>query len=228
MAQQLHTTGILPNRSMTERIQTTNFNQKTLTMKRHPLALLICCALIVSSTLYAQSPFIKPGKFSIRAGVGVVPTYFGDKAETNTPPVQMQLGYSFGKKFSLNAFAGYSSATTTSRIFSDGLATHLTNKSLLTGLRGELRHEVSNRVEMYGGGLFGYNRSFIKEYNTATGEEFQRELNAPTPYNPNAPKGQFLYAGFVGANYFVTKNVGVYGEIGYGISLANFGLTFRL
>lgn len=214
--------------SISKQFQISFTHKESQTMKKFSLAFSLCSALLLGFTLSAQSSFIYPGKLAVRAGVGLAPTYFGAKSETNTPPVQLQVGYQLSRQFSLNAFAGYSSTTTGSRLFSDGLATYMTNKSLMTGLRAEVRHSLTQRLEMYGGALAGYNRTFISEYNSITHEKFQREEGKPTPYNPDAPKGQFLYSGFVGANYFLVKNMAVYGEIGYGISLASLGLTFRI
>lgn len=228
MARLLHAKNVLPLCSIPEHVQTNITHKKSQTMKRHSMALTLSCALFLTFTLTAQSTFIHPGKITVRAGVGIVPTYTGSNAETNTPPLYFQAGYNVSNKFSLNAFAGYSSASTGARFFSDGLATYLTNKSLMTGLRAELRHEWTDRLEMYGGGLIGYNRTFINEYNSATHQPYTRVNTEPTPYNPNAPKGQLLYSGFLGASYFMSKNIGVYGEVGYGISIASVGFTFRL
>jgi hypothetical protein len=36
------------------------------------------------------------------------------------------------------------------------------------------------------------------------------------------------FSGFVGASYFFNKKIGAFGELGYGISLLNFGVTYRL
>ncbi len=197
-------------------------------MRRSSLTLGLICALFLSASLTAQSTFSHPGKITARAGIGVVPTYVGSHAEANVPPVSIQLGYQLSKKFSLSAFAGYSSITSSPRVFSDGLVTYIENKSMMAGLRTEFKHELSERLDIFGGSLLGFNYAQVEEFNSATNQSFSRSADAPTPYDPNPAKGQFLYSAFVGADYFLTKNIGVYGEIGYGISLASIGLTFNL
>jgi len=151
-----------------------------------------------------------------------------DKSASHSLPVQLQLGYRVSKKFSVSTFAGYAAATSDPRTFSDGFATYLENKSFSMGIRAELRHEVSQRVEIYGGSLLGYHRANIREYLAGTNETFLRDIEKPTPYNPNPTSGSLLYSAFVGTTYFIKKGFGVYGEIGYGISLLNFGVTFRM
>jgi len=70
-------------------------------------------------------------------------------------------------------------------------------------------------------------RSSIREFDVATGQEFVRQVGAPSPFDPNAKAGQFFYSGFVGGQYFFRKNVGVFLEAGLGVSLLNSGIAVR-
>ena len=102
------------------------------------------------------------------------------------------------------------------------------NKQYLFGLRGELRKEISGKFEMYGGGLLGYNHTSIREYDALSKQTISRDADGPTPFDPNQSNGKFLYSGFVGSTYYLHPSVGVFAEVGYGISLLNTGLTIRL
>ncbi|MCB0522419.1 MAG: outer membrane beta-barrel protein [Lewinellaceae bacterium] len=198
-------------------------------MKHQLLALALCSiSFFYSNSLSAQSKSNLPGKFTFSAGIGALPTYFTDKANANLPPVNIRTGYQFANKFGVNAFLGYSSVTTVPTTFSDGLESQVINKSLMIGLRGEIHQKVSPKFDFYGGAMLGVNFLNIKEINTGTGDEMVRVEGEPTPYNPHPKNTQMLYAAFVGANYYFVKGIGVFGEIGYGVSLVNFGLTFKL
>lgn len=189
--------------------------------------------LFILTTLFTMSftaalAQAQNGKLTISAGVGFEPTFYADKATVNTPPVSLKIGYQVTPAFSVNAFGGYSSATSQSYLISDGQLANVTNKHVLLGLRGELRKELSKRFDVYGGGMLGVSIANIKETDALTGQDVGREPQGPTPYDPNAPKGKLIYAGFVGGTFYLTNYVGVFAEAGYGVALLNAGFTFRL
>ncbi len=182
----------------------------------------------VSTLLFANLANAQTGKFTLNAGIGFEPTMYADEANINTPPVSLKIGYQVTPAFSVNAFGGYSSATSQSYLISDGQLANVTNKHLLIGLRGELRRELSQRFDVYGGGMFGYSVSNLEETDPLTGQDIDRQNGGPTPYNPNAPKGKLMYSAFVGGTFYMVNHVGVFAEVGYGVSLVNAGLAFRL
>ena len=61
-----------------------------------------------------------------------------------------------------------------------------------------------------------------------TGEKVIRQIEDPTPYNPNAPDAQFLYAGFIGVKYWLRPKIGVYSELGSAVSILSAGISVRL
>ncbi|MBI5915579.1 MAG: hypothetical protein HY842_09400 [Bacteroidetes bacterium] len=197
-------------------------------MKRLSVALLLCGALTNTTSIFAQSTNSTPSRFTISTGIGVIPTYYKAKDRSGFLPLTFKAGYDISKKFNLSGFVGYSSTTAKPKIFADGLGSYIQNKTTLMGLRCEIRKDFSEKVFAYGGSMIGYSRSKVKEYNLDTHALVQRSPDEPTPINPNAPKGSMVYTAFMGANYQVAKRVGLYGEIGYGISILNFGLTVRI
>ena len=197
-------------------------------MKGLSLTLMLLCVLLTTGLLTAQSQSYHQGRFSLSAGVGLLPAYMKDKSVNNSIPVNFRAGFRISKMFSMNAFAGFASATTETRSFGDGFATYLVNKSMAIGIRGQMNKEVSNRMNIYGGVMLGYHFANINEYLAGSQLPYERNLDAPTPYDPNAPEGKLLYAAYVGTSYFFTKSIGIFGELGYGISLLNMGFTFKI
>lgn len=76
------------------------------------------------------------------------------------------------------------------------------------GPRGLFHYQFVDKLDTYAGLMLGYDIvSFSQE---------------------NATKGsQFSSAFFIGARYYVTHNFGVFGELGYGISPLQLGLTYK-
>ena len=196
-------------------------------MKRQ-VSLTLAGALFLSFALCAQSKTKQAGKFTVSTGIGILSTYFKDGATSQVPALSLRAGYVVSKHFTVNAYLGYSSTMASPRVFDDGLFTQIQNNSIAGGLRGELRHEVTNRLEIYGGGMLGISKANISEEEVQTGRAIYRNSDEPTPYNPSPRKSTFTYSGFVGTVFFIQPKFGVYTELGYGISLLTVGITFRM
>lgn len=192
------------------------------------ITLLLLGSVFAFSFAHAQHHTTQFGKFAFGASVGLLPSYAMDDAETHVPPINVRAGVRLSQRFTLSSFLGYTDVTSAPKLFNDGYSTVINNKTLLLGLRSEMHKEITDRVEMYGGILLGWSHSQRMEKDAVTGIEMKRDANTPTPYNPNAPNAQMLYAGFVGATYFVDDKLGVFSEIGYGISLLSVGVMMKM
>ncbi|MBI5914194.1 MAG: outer membrane beta-barrel protein [Bacteroidetes bacterium] len=168
------------------------------------------------------------GKLNLSAGIGFEPTTLMDNANVNTPPLTFKVGYQVTPMFSLNGFAGYSSTTSESVLISDGALAQTANRQTFLGLRGELKKEIGERFEVYGGAVMGYTFQNIDKVSPYNGQIIVSTPGQPTAYDPNAAKGQMLYTGFVGTTFFVQKHVGIFAELGYGVSLFNAGISVRI
>jgi len=188
-------------------------------MKSIQFTIVLC--LLSLATLNAQT-----SRINLSAGVGFEPTTKMDGATVNTLPMMFKLGYQVTPMFSLNAIGGHYSTSSKPTIANDGIELTSTTQQTFVGLRGELKKGLGERFEVYGGASMGYVSKKITE-KTANGAVFLRNPEAPTKTDPNAPKGEMLYAGFVGTNFFVTKHIGLFAEVGYGVSLLNAGITAK-
>lgn len=197
-------------------------------MKRHIAALLLCGALTNTSVLFSQSSNSTPSRITLSAGIGLFPTYFKAGESSGLPPFTFKAGYDVSKYFSLGGFFGYSSTTAKPKIFAEGTDSHITNKTMVVGIRTEVRKDFSDRIQGYGGSMLGYHYANVNEISNTTNQPVVRANDSPTPINPKAKKGKMTYAAFMGANVKLTKRASIYGEIGYGISIANLGVTIRI
>ncbi len=188
----------------------------------------LCISIISSLTLIAQHKTPNYQKFNLAVGAGLVPTFVADGASASLPPLTFKAGYQVTRNFSLSGFIGYAQADSKPSLVSDGKLVYTENTQLVTALRGEWKKPVTEKIDIYGGGMLGFGHARIREIDAATGTVFIRETNAPTPFDPEAKAGKFFYSGFVGGQYFFRKNLGVFVEAGFGVSLLNMGLAVRL
>ncbi|MDF2438021.1 MAG: hypothetical protein K0Q95_2397 [Bacteroidota bacterium] len=95
-------------------------------------------------------------------------------------------------------------------------------KNFIVAARGAYHLDFLNseRAEIYGGVIAGLR---IQTYNY--------ETNNPDPYTYYGLKQGSVYpvaAAFLGARWYFLPNIGVYGEVGSGISYATVGFSFKL
>ena len=67
--------------------------------------------------------------------------------------------------------------------------------------------------------MIGYNFSFIDSENIPGGRLENIEVEEYSD--------QITWSGHVGAKYLLTSHVGIFGEVGYGVSIVNLGITTR-
>lgn len=182
--------------------------------------------LISFSTLSAQSS----SKFQLGVGVGVVPTFFKDDVSTVVPPLSLNMAYRMSEKFSLSAFASYSSTTSALLKYNDGSTNVFHNEMLIVGVRPAVHFVNLDKWDVYGGFSFAYNVPIVQVDNTPSDEPLygDNKPDTPTPSFYREAENNFTYSGFVGATYYVKKNLGIFGEVGYGISLLNIGVNYKL
>ena len=195
-------------------------------MKKFFFTVLVTLCALISSPVFGQNQVFNKGNFNFSAGYGLVPTFLADGGTSNIPPLSARLGYSFSQHFNLSGYFGYSASTSKPTLYSDGIYSQFKNDFMMMGLRGELRSQRSEKFDIYGGFMLAYNHPIVKEVAVEGGSEIIREEGVPRGFN--TPEGQLLYSGFVGGTYFVTKKIGVFAELGYGISMLNTGLSFKL
>jgi hypothetical protein len=198
-------------------------------MKNQIAINLVIIFLLSTATLSAQSQKSPYSKVNISVGTGLTTSAILGDATNAMLPLNARIGYNFSPNFGLSGFAGYAVLDSKPYIESDGKSIYTQNKQLVTGLRAEMKKSLTKFFELYGGGMLGYSSSKVTEFDLSNGNEFNRPVNGPTPFNPNAPAGTFLYSGFVGAQYFLGNNLGAFMEVGLGgATILNFGLTARL
>ena len=187
--------------------------------------IIVLSLLMVSANLItAQSTEIKSGDLQLSAGIGLIPTYAADGGHINVPPLSAKLTYQVSEKFSLGAYAAFSSTTSQQLNYPDGSSRVFDSKQLMVGARAAAHINRFKNWDIYGGLMLGYSMPTVDQEVFYPGENDRDDLQ---PSFSRPAKDKLLYSGFVGATYFFSPKLGAYGEVGYGISLINLGINYK-
>lgn len=182
------------------------------------------CLLLSTIALNAQNPV---GKFFASSGIGLVSSYTGSNITTDVPPLSFELGYRLSPMFSINAHVGHVKAKNNPQFLFDGIQSQTTNTTTVFGLKNQFHKNISKRFELYGGAMIGYSSFKVEDINLANNEVIEMDENAPSKRNPNAPKGQVMYAGFIGGKLWATPNLGWFMEASSGVTILSTGLSVQ-
>lgn len=188
--------------------------------------LTLICTLVLASltTLSAQLNF-KPGDIEFAAGVGIISTYAKDGASVIAPPVSLRTDVRLSSNFSLGAYAAYAAFERNGRILPTGAVQDIANESFQLGLRATAHSEVGEKFNIYGGGMLGYDMTTIEE---SVDAQPKSKGDGPSFIRPEADNNALIYSAFIGAAYYPKRNLGFFGEVGYGNSLLSVGVSFCL
>jgi hypothetical protein len=183
---------------------------------------MILLALLVYglSATNAQTTF-KKGDIELAAGMGLFPTFAKDGATLLVPPVSARLSIRLASNFSLGAYAAYSSSEA-HRLLPGEAVRNISNEFYILGLRAAAHTNQMDNWDIYGGAMLGYNIPRISDDIVKE----KSDVDGPTYSRP--AENKLTYSAFVGASYYPVKNIGLFAEVGYGISIFNMGLTVKL
>ena len=183
---------------------------------------------VLSFPLFAQT---ERAGVTLSLSAGVLPTYLKDQATQNVWPVSVAAGYRFKGMLALNAYAGYSVATSELQTLADETQVRYRNSSSMFGLKAALHTTRFERVDVYGGSMLGLYRSTVTQLNIDGTVAELPKTDEPTqtkPYKYGQPEDKFLVTAFVGATWYVNNRISLYGEAGWGISILQAGVYVTL
>lgn len=178
---------------------------------------------ISMSTAFSQTTF-KTGDIEFATGIGIFSTFAKDNATTVVPPLSARLGVRLSPKFSMAAYAAYSVSEINNEILADGSIRDLENEFLMLGLRAAAHANPRPNLDVYGGAVIGYNIPTVTE--NIDGAPKSAGDDVPSFRRP--AENEFTYSAFVGAAYYPKERLGVFAEVGYGISILSAGVTFKI
>ena len=185
------------------------------------MKILLFLTLFLATTQYAfaQTEQFKKGQVDIQVGVGFINTMntllkdagTGATSKFTTPPPVLSAEYGIIDQFSIGAFI---SQTNSEIRLSDGSLVE-TDKITFIGTRGLYHLDVHPKIDAYGGITLAY--GIIKATQPGVfGDPDQTATN-----------GNVYYQLTAGARYSFAKPLGVFFELGYGITVLNLGLNLK-
>lgn len=163
------------------------------------------------------------GRFSPQwetgVAAGLVPTFFKDEGRSILPPLQFRLGRRFSPTFSLAALAGVSRSRNPMPYYDSRTYIACINTFRMAALRPTGHLRMGNRAEAFGGLLLAWQHNSIRPV---------QPVKEQKP-NPAVRPGRGLFfAAFIGARQALTPDLGIYGELSFGLSIASLGISMRL
>lgn len=191
-------------------------------------------ALCVSFTANAQ---LQENQKLINFSLGLGSYYTsGSGFKTTLPPIQASYEVMIKEKLSVGGFIGVSGSKFEQSITDSGITLTSTTKYKFFNLGGMVNyHFVNDEVwNVYVGGRLGYvSNSFKSEYtsNLTNSSEYDDEIKEY--FNQNGRKADIKSSGVLfgvnlGARYHVSEKLAIHSELGYGISVFEIGVTYKL
>ena len=160
-----------------------------------------------------------PPRWEVRAGMGMLPTFLKDHVSTQQLPLSVELRYRPVRQISLGFLAGRSVSTGQVQHFSGGEQVFRNTYSQFA-LRAAVHSSPWETWELYGGLYLGYAHSQV-DYQSDLSKSEMNDLPRP------AARQGVLISGFLGTSVRLLDEFRAFGEVGYGLSLATVGLSYR-
>lgn len=182
-------------------------------MKKILITIISLLAFSIQIANAQQSTFAK-GYQTLNVGLGIGGTIYSDGYKMLVPPISAAYEYCVASGFINNnasiGVGGYT-AFAASRYKFNG--NHVDRSHFILGARGTFHYEFVPLLDTYAGLMLGYDID-----NTSGRIDGRKDTDDNTG---------FAYSGFIGVRYYFSPTVAGYAELGYGITYASIGATFR-
>ena len=186
------------------------------------LTLVFLSITTLTTAQYYPDIEYKKGDVEVALGIGLMNTFIDKNTEAPIPPISLTIGYRLKKTISVGTYLGYSRTNYVAPPHEgrgNPALPQLTNNYFQVGVRGQ-GHYTQDRLDFYGGAMVGYNFSINESDNLSPDERLE-----------NVKVDDFndivIFSGHIGMKYLITEHLGIYGEVGYGVSIFNVGVTSR-
>lgn len=163
--------------------------------------------LLAANIVVAQNAYMK-GDNVIHAGIGF--GLAGLYGSSTLPPITAGYEMGFDEKISIGGVVGFAGSKETF------LGGEWSYSYVVIGARGAYHFlENNSQFDAYAGAMLGYN--IVSSSSTVTG------------FGSFAASGSYMLFGFYGgARYYLSPNLALQGELGYGLGYINIGVGYKL
>lgn len=206
-------------------------------MKLNTRILTVLVALLCSQSVQSQCygkllkgkhQFVRKHQLNLKAGIGLVPTFFMDKAKTLKHPTTFGADFFLSKNVSIGLFYG-SSVQQYEKYFPQ-IDQQLQVKNEHRNIGGRLLAHLAKRSRWNVFGGFGVSRHESKIEITAEEITFPIALitTLRTRLRMLPKESSFVFSGIIGGQYFLNKRFSLTAEVGNNISLATAGINYTI
>jgi hypothetical protein len=191
-------------------------------MKKLMITAIAFLVLGIGSTNAQESTFNKGDKvFNASIGLGSV-LYNGLGYSTTIPPISGSLELGVKENFIMDdltlGIGGYVGFSKYQYRWSSAYNWGWDYTNFIIGGRAAVHYPLIDKLDTYAGILMGINLVSSKEYGTNT---LGYQLT-------NNTGGGIAWSTYIGGRYYFTDRIAALGELGYGISYLNIGVSFKL
>ncbi|MEM8526846.1 MAG: hypothetical protein AAGG68_19555 [Bacteroidota bacterium] len=184
-------------------------------MKLNYCFLLIAFATLFTFNANAQitsgNTHFAKGETDINAGLGLVRTFYSS-ASTVMPPLSVSAEYGITDAISVGGFIGLASAR------EEWFGGNVNYNFFILGARGSYHFQIFDQMDTYAGLMLGYNN-----VSANFGDYYDGDI-----YDDTVAASAMALSAYVGARYNLKDQWCIYGELGYGISVLNIGVSMKL
>ncbi len=189
-------------------------------MKKFTLSIILVAAFLTQ----AKSQH-KQGDINLNAGLGLI-SYFGN-GNFGMPPIGASLEYGFKDNISIGGYLAFAASNDTyNHYYYSGIYRY---RYTILGPRASFHLNelipIDDNLDLYGGVFLGVVISSSSwEY---THNNYYSYYGYNPPVQTSSTSTYFRGSLFGGARYRFTDNIGVFGELGYGLSVMQIGLNVK-
>jgi hypothetical protein len=184
----------------------------------------VIMTFIFGFTYQAQEASFTIDDSVINLGIGLGGTYYAGLGYSRViPPVSISFEKGFKNEvlekgtIGIGGYLGYTGAGWD---YSDSFGTYSWDYSnILLGGRGSFHYPLIDNLDTYIGLMLGYDVASIKYSATGYYKDHPVERSS---------SGGLIWSTYLGGRYWISDNLGIMGELGYGISYLNLGIAYKL
>lgn len=183
-------------------------------VKKSFLCLTVCVLLfapVMAQNLHEKGTMVMQGS----AGIGMVGIY----GSASVPPLALSFDYGISKEVSVGIYAGYASSKETYIKAAPPILNEdagIKYGYTIIGIRGSYHFDLNNpKIDAYGTVIYAYNIVSASIFGLGEGL-------------PEAKGGFSNIGASLGIRYYISPNIALFGEGGYGVEYLRVGLAFKL
>lgn len=187
----------------------------------------LIAALLIGNVGSSNAQAFDEGTNVLNAGIGIGSTLLSGAGYSQSPGIGLSFDHGMSELgngiFGLGAYVGYKSYSYDYNDVYYGGGYNISEKWTYTiiGARGSYHFDVSNdKLDLYLGVMLSYN---ILSYKVTSNDPSFNSLN----YNLGSYGSGVGFTGFGGVRYFLSDNIGLHAEVGYGVALLQLGASFK-